>query len=167
MEFLTLRKKIFYLIYGVISDMFCQKAVTMPSDSIAEEEDEIKVGGFSLQNLSCCYNENFEIPFDVVLEVSDGHKVEELKAHQFVLALHSDVLEEKIRSSAKSKSTTPIRLQFQCEDIEVLKVLIKFCYNIIDPMFDKTLRFLIAIYREAEKFNIVELQVWPLSRYVL
>merc|ERR1719436_617379 len=130
----------------------------MPSDSIAEEEDEIKVGGFSLQNLSCCYDENFEIPFDVVLEVSDGHKVEELKAHQFVLALHSDVLEEKIRSSVKSKSTTPIRLQFQCEDIEVLKVLIKFCYNIIDPMFDKTLRFLIAVYREAEKFNIVELQ---------
>ena len=105
------------------------------------------------------------IPFDVFLEVSDGKKVEVLKAHQFVLALHSDVLEEKFRSSVKSKSTTSIHLQ--CEDIEVLKVLIKFCYNIIVPMYDKTLRFLIAVYKEAEKFNIAELQVWSYSLFVL
>ena len=140
----------------------------MSSNSDAEpEEEEVRVGGFSLTNLNCCYDEDCGIPFDVLLEVSDGQKVEVLKAHQFVLALHSDVLEEKIRSSVKSKSTTPIRLQFQCEDIEVLKVLIKFCYNIIDPMFDKTLRFLIAVYREAEKFNIAELLVWSYSLYVL
>ena len=138
----------------------------MSSNSDAEpEEEEVRVGGFSLTNLNCCYDEDCGIPFDVLLEVSDGQKVEVLKAHQFVLALHSDVLEEKFRSSVKSKSTTSIRLQ--CEDIEVLKVLIKFCYNIIVPMYDKTLRFLIAVYKEAEKFNITELQVWSYSLYVL
>ena len=79
-----------------------------------------------------------------------------LKAHKFVLALHSDVLEKKLRSSVNP--TTPLSLH--CEDIEAMKVVIKFCYNIIDPLSNKSLRFLIAVYKEAYELNIAELQVW-------
>ena len=38
-------------------------------------------------------------------------------------------------------------------------VVIQFCYNIIDPLFNKSLRFLIAVYKEASDLNISELQV--------
>ena len=117
--------------------------------------EDFLVGGYPLKNLSRCYDESFGIPFDVLLEVSDGHKVQELKAHKFVLALHSDVLEEKLRSSVNPK--TPIFIR--CEDIKAVEVVIKFCYNIIDPLYNKSLRFLIAVYKEAYNLNIAELQV--------
>ena len=117
-----------------------------------DEDEDVLVGGFALRNLSRCYDEQFGIPFDVTLDVSDGHKVQELKAHKFVLSLHSDVLEEKIRSSVSSS------ISLHCEDIEAFKVVIKFCYNIMDPM-NKSLRFLVAVFKEAHKLNIVELQV--------
>ena len=117
--------------------------------------EDFLVGGYPLKNLCRCYDESFGIPFDVLLEVSDGHKVQELKAHKFVLALHSDVLEKKLRNSLNP--TTPISLH--CEDIEAMRVVIKFCYNIIDPLYNKPLRFLIAVYKEAYKLNIAELQV--------
>ena len=100
------------------------------------------------------YDEKFGIPFDISLEVSDGHKVQEFKAHKFVLSLHSDVLEEKIRSSVNPT------ISLYSEDIEVIQVVIKFCYNIIDPMYDKSLRFLIAVYKVADKLGIADLQVW-------
>ena len=117
--------------------------------------EDFLVGGYPLKNLSRCYDESFGIPFDVLLEVSDGHKVQELKAHKFVLAFHSDVLEKKLRSSVNP--TTPLSLH--CEDIEAMKVVIKFCYKIIDPLYNKSLRFLIAVYKEAYDLNIAELQV--------
>ena len=117
--------------------------------------EDFLVGGYPLKNLCRCYDESFGIPFDVLLEVSDGHKVQELKAHKFVLALHSDVLEKKLLSSVNP--TTPLSLH--CEDIEAMKVVIKFCYNIIDPLYNKSLRFLIAVYKEAYNLNISELQV--------
>ena len=120
--------------------------------SNAQDED-VLVGGFFLRNLSCCYDKDFEIPFDVSVEVSDGHKVQELKAHKFVLSLHSDVLEEKIRSSVNNT------ISLYSEDIEVVQVVLKFCYNITDPMYGKSLRFLIAVYKVADQLNIADLQV--------
>ena len=124
--------------------------------SNAKDED-VLVGGFLLKNLSRCYDEQFGIPFDISLEVSDGHKVKEFKAHKFVLSLHSDVLELKIRSSVNTS------VSLHCEDIEAVEVVIKFCYNIIDPMYNKPLRFLVAVFKEADKLNIAELQVWGFS----
>ena len=98
-----------------------------------DEDEDVLVGGFALRNLSRCYDEQFGIPFDVSLDVSDGQKVQELQAHKFVLSLHSDVLEEKLRSSVNPTAT----IALSCEDIEAVKVVIKFCYNIMDPMYNK------------------------------
>ena len=82
---------------------------------IAQDED-VLVGGFLLRNLSRCFNESFAIPFDVLLEVSDGHKVQELRAHRFVLALHSDVLEvipdEEQRTPGGSQAEAADRVQY-------------------------------------------------------
>ena len=119
----------------------------------------VALGGLVLKNLSLCYDENYGIPHDISLEISDGYKVEELKVHRFVLALQSEVLEEKIRSSINA--SLPVSLH--SEDIEALKVIIKFCYNIIDPMENKSLHFLITVYKEAENFHFAELQVCFLS----
>ena len=138
----------------VISDLVWLLKVTMSMSHNAQDED-FQIGGFLIRNLSRCYDESFGIPFDVSLEVSDGHKVQELKAHRFVLALHSDVLEEKLRSSVNPTAT----IALSCEDIEAIKVVIKFCYNIMDPMYNKSLDFLIAVYKEALKLNIAKLQV--------
>ena len=122
---------------------------------MSSNNEDFLLGGFLLRNLPRCYDENFGVSFDVSMEVSDGLKVQELKAHKFVLALHSDVLEKKLRSSVNP--TTPLSLH--CEDIEAMKVVIKFCYKIIDPLYNKSLRFLIAVYKEAYDLNITELQV--------
>ena len=142
----------------VISDLVWLLKVTMSMSYNAQDED-VLVGGFLLRNLSRCYDESFGIPFDVLLEVSDGHKVQELRAHRFVLALHSDVLEKEIRSSVNPT------ISLHCEDIEAVEVVIKFCYNIIDPMYNKHLRFLAAVFKEAGKLNIPELQVWCFSLF--
>ena len=123
---------------------------------MSSNNEDFLLGGFLLRNLPRCYDENFGVSFDVSREVSDGLKVQELKAHKFVLAFHSDVLEKKLRSSVNP--TTPLSLH--CEDIEAMKVVIKFCYKIIDPLYNKSLRFLIAVYKEAYELNIAELQVW-------
>lgn len=125
----------------------------------AEElkDKKVTVGGFGLKNLSLCYDESFGVPFDASLQVSDGRKVRQFKVHKFVLGLHS---EELFRSVWESKKP----LKIDSEDVEAFEVLLKFCYNIKDPLNDKSSHFLIAVYKEAERFDITELQDWILQQ---
>jgi len=121
------------------------------------EDKKTTVGGLGLKNLSCSYDESFGIPFDTSIEVSDGRQVRELKVHKFVLGLNSEVLYRGVQESSKP-------LKIDAEDVEAFEVLIKFCYNIRDPLSDKPIQFLIAVYKDAERFDIAELQDWILQQ---
>ena len=118
----------------------------------------LALGGFSMKNLSLCYDEAFGIPFDLSLEISNGYKVEELKVHKFVFALHSNVLAKKIRKSVNSSMSISLH-----GDIEALKVIVKFCYNFSDPLNNKSIQLLVKVYKEAEKLGMSDLQVCFLS----
>ena len=119
---------------------------------MADGDKRTTVGGFALKNLSLCYEESFGIPFDSTIEVSDGRGIRDLKVHKFVLGLHSEVL---YRKALESKSS----IKIESEDLEAFEVLIKFCYNIRDPLPHKSVQFLIAVFKDAETFHIPELQV--------
>ena len=110
------------------------------------------MGGFALKNLSLCYDESYGIPFDITIEVSDGREIRELRVHKFVLGLHSEIL---YRNAMESKSS----IKIESEDLKAFEVLIKFCYNIREPLSDKSVRFLIAVFKDAETFQIPELKV--------
>ena len=118
----------------------------------------VSLGGFSMKNLSLCYDESFGIPFDLSLKIFNGDKVEVLRFHKYVFALHSDVLAEKIRNSVNSSLSFGLH-----GDIEALKLIKQFCYNFPDPFHNISIQLLVNVYKEAEKLGMSQLQVCFLS----
>ena len=114
---------------------------------------ETWVGGFGLMNLSSYYYEENGIPFDLSLLVSDGRTVTELKVHKFILTLRSKVFEERLLQTSEP------RLEIETENFAAFEVLVKFCYTIQEKLQDKPFKFLMELFKEAEKYQIAELQV--------
>merc|ERR1719447_851983 len=81
----------------------------------------------------------------------------ELRAHKIVLASHSEVLEQKIYQNP----TPTLTLR---GDTEIWRVLLKFCYNIRDPLPDISINFFISLYKEAESYEMSEMQDWLLQQ---
>jgi len=77
----------------------------------------------------------------------------ELKAHKIVLAAQSEELKRRLYGQ---KPTRTLALR---GDITVWQVLVKFCYNIRDPLPDRSTTFFTSIFKEAESYKISELQV--------
>jgi len=76
-----------------------------------------------------------------------------LKAHKIVLAAQSEELKRRLYGQ---KPTRTLALR---GDITVWQVLVKFCYNIRDPLPDRSTTFFTSIFKEAESYKISELQV--------
>ena len=130
------------------------------------------VGNFAVKNFSKALNEEFDIPFDVELnlntKVSDndskGSVAEMIPCHKIVLALSSPVFAKLFYSG---KVTLEMSLAFDGElvtmkdmDPEVMRLIIQFCYNKKLELSSKALVFLVELYITAAKFEISDLQVY-------
>ena len=72
-----------------------------------------------------------------------------------MLASHSEVLQQKLYQNP----TLTLR-----GDTEIWTVLLKFCYNIRDPLPDISISWFISLYKEAERYKMSEMQDWLLQQ---
>ena len=76
-----------------------------------------------------------------------------MKAHKIVLAAQSEELKRRLYGQ---KPTQTLSLR---GDIKVWQVVVNFCYNIRNPLPDRSTTFFTSLFKEAESYKISELQV--------
>ena len=126
------------------------------------------VGQFALKNLSRAFDEEYNIPFDVNFRVVrtnvsyDGDAAM-IPCHKLALALSSPVL-AKLFFSGKENGAPSLEydenvVTLKDVDPEVIRSIVKFCYNKKLELSSKSLVFHVELYLTAAILEIEDLQV--------
>ena len=140
---------------------------TVNTQTIIDYPRPRMVGNFAVKNLSNALDEEYEIPFDVNLRVSTNASYDAgsvmIPCHKLALALSSPFF-TKLFFSGKDNAEPPLEyggdiVTMKDVDPEVIRMIVKFCYNKRLELSSRSLVFLVELYIAAASLEIPDLQV--------
>ena len=118
------------------------------------------VGNFAVKNLPNALDQEFDILYDVNLRVSGVM----IPCHKLAMALSSPVF-AKLFFSGKELAEPSLEydgdvVSMKYVDPEVIRMIVKFCYNKRLELSSRSLIFLVELYITAASLEIPDLQVF-------
>jgi len=125
------------------------------------------VGNFAVKNLSNALDQEYDILYDVNLRVSGVM----IPCHKLALALSSPVF-AKLLFSGKDLAEPSLKydgdvVTMKYVDPEVIRMIVKFCYNKRLELSSRSLIFLVELYITAASLEIPDLQEVILKQKVM
>ena len=126
------------------------------------------VGNFAVKNLSKAFNEEYDILYDVNLRVGTNASNDTggvmIPCHKLAMALSSPVF-AKLFFSGKDLAEPSLKydgdvVTMKNVDPEVIRMIVKFCYNKRLELSSRSLIFLVELYITAASLEIPDLQVF-------